>query len=624
MHVLPFLNGQNRISNPGFESHLKPLTSAWFLNKADFSQIVKDWECFSYGYDCVLFTNNYEPKSSEVSLGYDLKKHQPHSGQSMMQLWITPRGGKCMLGSGGYIQTSLMHPLSTQKVYSLSLWVYILKSDGTYLHPEFCRNFGITFADYPFKLTDSDCALINDSPFTIDTVQLGQWFKLDYIIRPSRQLNKLAIGAFYNPHQPYIFHNKDSNKSLNYYFFIDDIDVHEIIEPDSTTWGNAILYPFLGRPTLENPPKNTKLKESFCTNIFFDSDSCYPKPGSYQVLDSLILRMKTDRNIVYSLTGYTDDIGNDNITLSKCRAGMIKSYLMNKGKIPEYRFEVFGYGSDNAIASNNNEAGRKLNRRVEIRESNSKVTTALYRSASKAVTEGKIDSAFYFLRAWLSFDSTDKMLLLYDTDLNPLQSHPSWKNIESNIRDSYKKYSKPSLSYQLDALYCKDQLYRSIGTLYKEAKGYVPVGIDTLDFINDSKLVAIIDSINLITLISILEKEHWPNPLTVGERQSKTIPYVLLHCRNYNVMKKYLPHLEQACKDNIASWEHYATLYDRIQLQDKGTQRYGTQYKVDEEDPELYNRAPLEHPEQVDNLRASIGLPPLSPNSSFRIKKNKK
>lgn len=67
------------------------------------------------------------------------------------------------------------------------------------------------------------------------------------------------------------------------------------------------------------------------------------------------------------IDGYTDSIGSDefNQTLSEKRAATVRDYLTGAGVSINNVF-ARGYGKANPVASNDNAAGRKLNRRVEL------------------------------------------------------------------------------------------------------------------------------------------------------------------------------------------------------------------------------------------------------------------
>ncbi len=69
-----------------------------------------------------------------------------------------------------------------------------------------------------------------------------------------------------------------------------------------------------------------------------------------------------------SVEGHTDNVGKDtyNLNLSSDRAGSITTYLIDKGRIEGRRIVALGYGKSRPVASNDTEAGRSRNRRVEI------------------------------------------------------------------------------------------------------------------------------------------------------------------------------------------------------------------------------------------------------------------
>jgi len=66
--------------------------------------------------------------------------------------------------------------------------------------------------------------------------------------------------------------------------------------------------------------------------------------------------------------GYTDSKGSDtyNMDLSKRRANAVKNLLVQRG-VAENRIEVVGFGETMPVATNDTEAGRQKNRRVEIK-----------------------------------------------------------------------------------------------------------------------------------------------------------------------------------------------------------------------------------------------------------------
>lgn len=75
--------------------------------------------------------------------------------------------------------------------------------------------------------------------------------------------------------------------------------------------------------------------------------------------------------------GFTDSIGSDeyNLQLSRRRAAAVRDFLISQGVQPG-SIETQGYGKADPIASNATEAGRALNRRVDLVVSGASIGSA--------------------------------------------------------------------------------------------------------------------------------------------------------------------------------------------------------------------------------------------------------
>ena len=114
--------------------------------------------------------------------------------------------------------------------------------------------------------------------------------------------------------------------------------------------------------------------------VLFDLGSAEVKPGSAKMLNELITVftafLSDGENARYVdsivISGHTDSTGTDEINreLSTARANSVLSYLMkgNNGSLGAYAeyFCAAGYGSTRPVESNDTEAGRSANRRIEI------------------------------------------------------------------------------------------------------------------------------------------------------------------------------------------------------------------------------------------------------------------
>jgi len=106
---------------------------------------------------------------------------------------------------------------------------------------------------------------------------------------------------------------------------------------------------------------------SILRNIFFEYNSFKLKKSSEVELELLNNFMVNNPDIVIQINGYTDSKGDIdyNLKLSENRAKAVYDYLIGQ-KIPANRISYKGYGESSPAASNKTEAGRKLNRRIEV------------------------------------------------------------------------------------------------------------------------------------------------------------------------------------------------------------------------------------------------------------------
>lgn len=92
-------------------------------------------------------------------------------------------------------------------------------------------------------------------------------------------------------------------------------------------------------------------------------------PRSTDLLDAVAkILSSTDAISKLTIEGHTDITGEPaaNQPLSLARAQAVKKYLESKGVAPE-RLEAVGYGHDRPVDTNDTDAGRAKNRRVEFK-----------------------------------------------------------------------------------------------------------------------------------------------------------------------------------------------------------------------------------------------------------------
>jgi outer membrane protein OmpA-like peptidoglycan-associated protein len=106
---------------------------------------------------------------------------------------------------------------------------------------------------------------------------------------------------------------------------------------------------------------------TFASGILFPFNSTEILPDGKTNLTSLANSLEKYPNSDILIVGHTDSVGTDayNLDLSQRRAVAASSYLQSQG-VPASRLHATGKGKSEPIQSNDTEAGRAQNRRVEI------------------------------------------------------------------------------------------------------------------------------------------------------------------------------------------------------------------------------------------------------------------
>src|SRR6266571_850579 len=105
--------------------------------------------------------------------------------------------------------------------------------------------------------------------------------------------------------------------------------------------------------------------------VTFETGRSALKPDSYTILDIVAASLAANPAIKIEIAGHTDNTGLSatNVRLSQARAQAVLTYLASKGVTLD-RMVAKGYGATQPDAPNTTAAGRALNRRVELRQTN--------------------------------------------------------------------------------------------------------------------------------------------------------------------------------------------------------------------------------------------------------------
>lgn len=124
------------------------------------------------------------------------------------------------------------------------------------------------------------------------------------------------------------------------------------------------------------------------------------------------------------------------------------------------------------------------------------------------------------------------------------------------------------------------------------------------------------DAANQRIVSDLLDSNGWPEGISPAA--SETIWLVIDHA-DLAMQKRYMPLIEEQVRAGRVSKSSYATLLDRMLMREGLPQRYGTQTvsrsRLVEGDSARMESVgylwPLESPECIDSLRATVGLGPV-------------
>ena len=197
-----------------------------------------------------------------------------------------------------------------------------------------------------------------------------------------------------------------------------------------------------------------------------------------------------------------------------------------------------------------------------------------------------------------------------DSDLNSLHQDTRWSELVALIVNNKLQEEAsldPALVKVLNEIYQEDQKMRQGLMDYEKKYGR---GSEEMDAYWAQLLKK--DSLNLIKVSSILDREGWPSKDKIGKRGVSTIFLVLQHA-DATTQSKYKNLVIQAFERGDLQGYQYAMFMDRLTLREGGYQVYGTQLAIDDKSKDPYV-LPIQDVDQVDYLRSEIGLNSMQEN----------
>ncbi|MCC6540992.1 MAG: OmpA family protein [Flavobacteriales bacterium] len=259
-----------------------------------------------------------------------------------------------------YIHTPLKERLDPCGVYTVRLRV--LRS-GTYAYAVDRISVGLTEAfendrrrgllDIPLRWELKDKGIMDDTQ---------TWTTLCGTINGGGCANRMVVGNFSSDDSTTIV-QRDPQGGPFAYYFVDDISLWRTgtVEGCNTGCPDAIVAIPVDADTAD-------VAHQWPLVLHFDVADHVPDEDLLPTVEELFQRLAAQPHLRIIVAGHTDATGNEqaNMKLAKLRALAVRDELIQLG-LPRERMVIEIMGSKEPIATNSTEAGRALNRRVEIR-----------------------------------------------------------------------------------------------------------------------------------------------------------------------------------------------------------------------------------------------------------------
>lgn len=339
--------GQNLVLNPSFENYRQCPVTLGNLDKD-----VIDWNMptlgstdYFNGCSTVMGTpENFNGKqSANFGVGYvGFYMYAPNDYRE-------------------YIQGELSTTLQKGEHYVVSFYVSLAERSDFAM-----KEFGIRFTEYPVevktskvlsglhfsKLLGNTSAVleISYSNYYSDEIK---WVKLTTEFEATGTENYMIIGNFKNNKRTQKYQTKRKITKGSYYY----LDMVSVRIVKSKLQNTAVIQ------------KKEYALDSIHVfkNVYFNTNKADIRGNHQQEMELLLSYLTINPAIEIQILGHTDDVGSNpfNQKLSERRAKEVVRYLTKNG-IQKNRISSQGFGSSKPIATNNTEAGRFLNRRVEF------------------------------------------------------------------------------------------------------------------------------------------------------------------------------------------------------------------------------------------------------------------
>ncbi len=179
----------------------------------------------------------------------------------------------------------------------------------------------------------------------------------------------------------------------------------------------------------------------------------------------------------------------------------------------------------------------------------------------------------------------------------------------SGVNTSKKEFqleeaTKPKLQERLINMLIADQYYRSLGMNDR----FASIGYEIHNDYLENSTMRQLDSVNFIALNEIFNTNGFPTRQEVGKWAMQAVFLIMQHSA-IDFQLEYKDQITKAYENNDLHAYNYATMIDRMEVNQGKKQIFGTQDRMNDNGESIL--CPLIDPENVNERRMKIGLIPI-------------
>lgn len=226
-----------------------------------------------------------------------------------------------------------------------------------------------------------------------------------------------------------------------------------------------------------------------------------------------------------------------------------------------------------------------------------------YAAACAASLANENKQALQWLNHLIDLGYDNAMNLARDSSLLNLQKQKGWKTLMAKAKSKKENIRHPHIQKKLDSMFTLDQKYR-----FAETEMIGKYGTGSAEYAAAIRNTRLTDSLNYLVLKKWVEQYGFLGFSEVGRQAANQFWTLVQHSDKHVDFQKYvLAEMKKCVERSNCDPSDYAYLVDRVAVNTKQLQTYGTQMQLNH-DSTSYEPKPMMDAANVNTRRAMLGI----------------